>query len=129
MLIPRGLAIAATGDAVKRIELEKSRQEGERKIHQELLLKNMQELDGITINMQGKANEQGHLFAGIHKAELIPAIQSQTRIQVGEEHLVMDKPIRELGEHQIEVKAAGKSVKFKLLLTKEDSAGSKKAHK
>ncbi len=114
LLIPKGLAISATNEAIKRIDLEKSRDEGEKKIHQELLLKNIQELSGITIVMTEKANEKGNLFAGVHKMEIIPAIQKQTRIQIDAEHIVMDKPIKEIGMHEIVVKAGDKSIKFNL---------------
>ncbi|NDB60938.1 50S ribosomal protein L9 [bacterium] len=85
LLIPRGLAIAATPDALKRIDLERARDEGERKVRHELLVKNLTELDGVTITMLEKANEKGHLFAGIHKAEIIPEIQKQTRLQIDAE--------------------------------------------
>ena len=114
LLIPRGLAVAATKDTVKRIELEKSRDEGEKKIHQELLLKNLSELSGVTITMSEKANEKGHLFAGVHKLEIIPAIQKQTRLQIEAEHMVLDKPIKEVGLHEITVKAGEKTIKFNL---------------
>lgn len=114
LLIPKGLAIAATGEALKRIDLEKARDEGERKIRNELLLKNLAELDGVTVVMIEKANDKGHLFAGIHKAEIIPEIQKQTRLQIDAEHMVLDKPIKELGIHVIEVKAGNKSIKFNL---------------
>lgn len=114
LLIPRGLAIAATPDALKRIDLERARDEGERKIRHELLVKNLTELDGVTITMLEKANEKGHLFAGIHKAEIIPEIQKQTRIQIDAEHIVLDKPIKEVGMHVIEVKVENKSTKFNL---------------
>lgn len=114
LLIPRGLAIAATPDALKRIDLERARDEGERKIRHELLVKNLTELDGVTITMLEKANEKGHLFAGIHKAEIIPEIQKQTRIQIDAEHMVLDKPIKEVGMHVIEVKVENKSAKFNL---------------
>lgn len=114
LLIPRGLAIAATPDALKRIDLERARDEGERKIRHELLVKNLTELDGVTITMLEKANEKGHLFAGIHKAEIIPEIQKQTRIQIDAEHMVLDKPIKEVGMHVIEVKVENKSTKFNL---------------
>ena len=116
LLIPKGLAIAATADALKRIELIKSRDEGERRVHEELLLKNMKELDGVTITMTERANEKGHLFAGVHKAEIIPAIEAQTRLQIAPEFLVLDKPIKETGEHKVEVKIKDKSVKFTLVI-------------
>ena len=114
MLIPKGLAIPATPDAVKRIQLEISRSEGERRLNEELLLKNVTELDGVTVTMTEKANEKGHLFAGIHKAEMIPVIAAQTRLQIDPEFIVLDKPIKETGDHMIEVKVKDKSVKFTL---------------
>lgn len=114
LLIPKGLAISATADAMKRIELERSKEEGEKKVHQELLLKNISQLDGQTITMLEKANDKGHLFAGVHKLEIIPAIEKQTRLQIDAEHIVLDKPIKETGIHEITVKVGEKSVKFNL---------------
>jgi|ERR1035437_7153052 large subunit ribosomal protein L9 len=114
MLIPKGVAIAATSSAVKRIELEKAKMDGERKVHEELMLKNLKEIEGITITMTEKANEKGHLFAGIHKAEIIPAIAAQTRLQIAPEFILLDKPVKETGEHKIEVQIKDKRVKFTL---------------
>jgi large subunit ribosomal protein L9 len=115
-LIPKGLALAATSEIVKKIELMRSREEGEKRVHEELLLKNMSELEGVTVTMLEKANAKGHLFAGIHKAELIPEIQKQTRLQISPDFIVLEKPIKEVGEHSIEVKVKNKSVKFKLVI-------------
>jgi len=114
LLIPKGLAVAATSDMVKKFELERSRDEGERKIRQELLLKNLKELEGVTVTMTEKANEKGHLFAGVHKLEIIPEIQKQTRIQIDAEHMILEKPIKEVGVHEIQVKVGDKSIKFNL---------------
>lgn len=114
LLIPKGLAVAATPDTTKRFDLERAREEGERKIQNELLLKNLQELDGVTITMVEKANDKGHLFAGVHKLEIIPAIEKQTRLQIDAEHMILEKPIKETGMHTIEVKVGNKSIKFNL---------------
>lgn len=114
LLIPKGLAISATPEAIKRIESERSKEEGERKIRQELLLKNIKELDGVTVTMTEKANDKGHLFAGVHKMEIIPVIEKQTRLQIDAEHMVLEKPIKETGVHPIEVKVGNTSVKFNL---------------
>mgnify|MGYP003424911185 CR=1 FL=1 len=105
MLIPKGLAIAATPDALKRVDLEKARDEGEKKVHLELLHKNLKDLDGVTVSIAERANEKGHLFAAIHK---------QTRIQIAPEHIMLDKHIKEVGAHVVEVKAGDKSIKFTL---------------
>lgn len=118
LLIPKGLAIAATPDAVKRIGVEILKDEGEKKLHHELLMKNLKELDGVTVTMKEKANEKGHLFAGVHKAELIPEIQKQTRIQVDESHIVLEKPIKEIGKHEIAIKVGDKKASFTLDIVK-----------
>lgn len=114
MLIPKGLAVAATGETLKRIELEKANYDSERKVHSDLLIKNIKELDGITVTMIEKANEKGHLFAGVHKLEIIPVIQKQTRIQIDAEHMVLDKPIKTTGTHIVEVRVGNISAKFTL---------------
>lgn len=114
MLIPKGLAVAATADVIKRIDLERSRDEGEKKLHQDLLLKNLAQLEGVTVVMEEKANEKGHLFAGVHTAEIIPAIQKQTQLQIAAENIILKAPLKQTGVHEITVQAAGKTVKFNL---------------
>lgn len=113
-LIPKGLAQAATKDAVKRLETLKAKDEAERKIQEDLLLKNLKEIEGKTITLSEKANEKGHLFAGIHKVELIPAIESQTRVQIHPDFILLDKPIKEVGEHPITVAVKDKKATFTL---------------
>ncbi len=114
MLIPRGLAVAATPSALKMIGMEKAKTEGEQRIHDDLLMKNIATLDGKIITLKLKVNEKGHLFAGIHKAELLPEIEKQAGVQINAENIMLEKPIKEAGEHVIEVKGVGKSAKFTL---------------
>ena len=117
LLIPKGLAVAATPDAIKRIETEKARVDGERKVQEELLLQNLKGIEGATVTLVERANDKGHLFAGVHKTELIPQIEKQTRIQISPEYIVLDKPIKEVGEYPIEIRVGNKSAKFKLVVT------------
>ena len=116
MLIPRGMAVAATPNEIKRIHTEKAKIEGERKIHDELLIKTLADLDGKTITLKEKVNEKGHLFAGLHKPEVLKALTDQTRLELNEEHIVLDKPIKTAGEHAIELQGAGKKAKLKLVI-------------
>jgi large subunit ribosomal protein L9 len=114
MLIPQELAIAATPEAIKRIGVLKKQAETEHKIHEELLEQNIKSLDGITLEIIGKANEKGHLFAGIHKQEIVTALEKDAHIQVNPDFIQLDQPIKTVGEYVIEVKAGKKSAKFKL---------------
>ena len=119
LLIPRGAAIAATPDALKRVELEKAKLDGERRVQEELLVKNLEGLKDITLTVSGKANDKGHLFAGMHREEIAREIERQTRLRIDPSFIELDHPIKEIGEHNIIVKAEGKSVTFKLLIEKQ----------
>lgn len=111
-LIPKGLAEVATKNAVKRIDTLKAKDDESKKIHEDLLLKNLKGIEGKKVTITEKANEKGHLFAGIHKAELIPAIESQTRVQIHPDYIMLDKPIKEVGEHTITVAVQDKKATF-----------------
>lgn len=116
LLIPQGLAVYATDKNTKEIETKKKADLEHQKIQEDLLIMNLKELDGVKIEMTEKANEKGHLFAGIHKEQIIPEIKKQAKIDMLPEFLILEKPIKEVGEHEITVKVADKTVKFKLVV-------------
>jgi len=117
LLIPRGEAVNATPSAMKQMEVARAKAEGERKVREDLLAKNIADLDGITLEVSGKANDKGHLFAGLHREALAAEIQKATELQVDPAFIDIDHPIKEVGEHKIQVKAGGKSATFKLVIT------------
>ena len=113
-LIPRGLALLANTANLQKIEALRSKEDTDKKVRTDLLLKNLQDIEGIRISMTEKANDKGHLFAGIHKEELVPVIKAQTSLDVFPECIMLDKPIKEIGEHTITVQAGDKSANFTL---------------
>jgi len=115
-LLPRGLAEVATDKAIARVSTLITKHKEEKKVQEDLLLKNLEDLNNVTVIMQEKANEKGHLFAGIHKEEMIPAIKEQTHLDMDTEHINLEHPIKELGEHKIEVKVGDKTATFKLVV-------------
>jgi large subunit ribosomal protein L9 len=116
LLIPQGTAIAATPDALKRLEKDKAKMDTERKVHEDLLVKNLKDLDGITLTIKDKANDKGHLFAGLHREEIASELTKQTKLQIDPSFIALEHPIKEVGEHKIDVKVAGKSAQFKLVV-------------
>jgi large subunit ribosomal protein L9 len=115
-LIPRGLAVTGTPEALRKVELEKKAEAGERKIQEALLLKNLAALEQVVLTVSGKANAKGNLFAGLHREELAKELAQQAHIQVDPSFIVLEHPIKEVGEHMIEVAGGGKSTKFKLVV-------------
>lgn len=118
-LIPRGLAEVATEKAMQNIATIKTRQDEERKLQKDLLLKNLKNLNDISIVMQENANEQGHLFAGIHKNEIVPVLKGQAHLDISPEHIVLEHPIKELGEHKINVKIGDQKAAFTLVVERK----------
>jgi large subunit ribosomal protein L9 len=116
LLIPQGLAVAATADAMKRTETERAKLEGERKVHEDLLVKNIKDLEDVTLTIISKANDKGHLFAGLHKDAIVAELQKQTELQIDPSFIQMDQPLKTVGEHKIEVKGGGKSASFKVIV-------------
>lgn len=111
-LIPKKLAELATPQAISKIELMKQADLSEKKIQNELLEKDIETLNNLVINITSKANEKGHLFAGIDKVEIMKEVLNKTRINIPEDYVLLDKPIKEIGEHKIKVEVAGKKASF-----------------
>jgi large subunit ribosomal protein L9 len=116
-LIPQGLAETATEKAVRRVELIKKQEAEQKKIRQDLLLKNLDDLKDIKIELEKTANDKGHLFAAIHAAEIVAAVKEQTRLDIPAEFLILAEPIKSVGEYEIEVRVGDKEVKFTLAVT------------
>ena len=109
MLIPKKLAVPGTTATIAHAEQLKSAEEMERKVQDDLLFRNLSSVDGLQIELDVKANEKGHLFASIHADTIAAELKKQKGIDVLPEFLQLDKPLKEVGEHKILVKAQGKT--------------------
>jgi large subunit ribosomal protein L9 len=116
LLIPKGLAQIATAQAEKNIEVMKQKDMVEKKVQGELLLKNLEVIKTLVLNIKEKANDKGHLFAGITKERLVEEIIKTARLNLDVDSIKLDKPIKEVGEHEVSVEVLGKSAKFKVIV-------------
>ncbi|MBP9803178.1 MAG: 50S ribosomal protein L9 [Candidatus Pacebacteria bacterium] len=107
-LLPNKLAIIATPQAIKNLELKQKSIIVEREIEENLLLRNLKELEGKVIHLTGKANEKGHLFSSFHKKEIILALKNEHHIDIKEDLIILDKPLKELGEVKVPIEIKGK---------------------
>lgn len=112
-LISRNLAKIATSQTIQATEKEKKREEEKKKVQEDLFKKNLESLTDAKVVIKEKANEKGHLFASIHPKEISRAVKEQFHIDVPEEMIELDQPIKEMGEYEIKIK----DKKFNLLVT------------
>lgn len=119
LLLPNKFAIPATIGNVNMVETKKKGDMLETAKTEAELQKVLKEIKGISIEIKGKVNDKGHLFAGIHKEEISKAVKEQKGITLSVEHLILEKPIKEVGEHAIGVKVGDLEAAFTLIIKGE----------
>jgi large subunit ribosomal protein L9 len=113
-LIPQKLAEYSTESNLKKLENFKIKEAAEMKIREDLLMKNIKSLEGVTIELKESANDKGHLFKGVHREELAKALKSQGHLDILPEYIALEKPLKEVGEHVVDVKVQDKLAHFKV---------------
>lgn len=116
-LFPKKLAEPATPKLLAEVEKMKSAIRVGKEIQEDLLKKNLSMLKDIMITIKKKTNESGSLFSGLKKEELVEELRKQ-HVDLSEEAIQLEKPIKELGVFEIPVELKGKKGKFKLIVLK-----------
>lgn len=99
-LIPRRLAEPATAEALKRLAVEMKKRSIVSERHDTGFKSTLEALQGKEIEMPVPANEQGHLFKGIHEADIVKHLSS-LGMSVAVEEVKLAHPIKEVGDHVI----------------------------
>lgn len=106
-LFPRKLAQRATPERIARVEERRGQLAAEREVNLALLQKNLAALKTQHVHLTARANEQGHLYEGLHAPAIIAALHEQHRIDLDPEFLKLEHPLKEVGEHRVELEAHG----------------------
>ena len=103
-LFPRGLAVEATPAAIHaqqtRLDaLEHKRQQEE--IAARELAKKIQKM-GVDVKI--RAGEGGRIFGSVSNKQIADAMLTQHGLELDHKKIVIKEPIKELGDHQVQVK-------------------------
>jgi len=115
-LIPKKLAEYASPEAVKVAEVLKSTNLAEIEIREKLTEKQIEMLKAVKIVLKKKGNEKGNLFEKIHPSEISEALKEQAKIEIDPEFLVIEKPIKEAGEHTVVAEVGKNRGEFKVVV-------------
>ena len=116
-LLPQKKAVPATAKKIKWAEDMKKNAVSTKEIQATLLAKNIDSIKSAVVEISEKVNDQGHLFAGIHEGDLAKALSEKTNIEIDQDFIVLDKAIKEVGEHDIKVVAGDMEATFKLIVS------------
>ncbi len=119
-LIPSEVAVPATPSYIKFVEAKK-KQDG---IIKEEFKKEFEyalsKLPNGKLHISGKVSGKGHLFAGIQKDRIIEEFKKETGVVLSDEHFELEKPIKEVGEHTIEIKIDDQKYKLVIFVKAEE---------
>jgi len=121
-LFPKRLAELATKGAVETIENRRAKMEAVMKKKIEDLGTLFEGLEGKKISIVAKANEEGHLFAGIHKEDVKELLMKELAVDAPVGAINMERSIKELGEHEIILHSGDKKATLLLNIEREAEA-------
>lgn len=119
-LIPGGFAVEATPSNLARIKREKANHEAQIALDKAEANQVKKVLEDKTIRLKTRVGEGGKLFGSVTSMDIADAIKEQTRLDIDEKKIVLKKPIKEIGEHEVEVKLYTEiSADIKVAVTEE----------
>ncbi len=106
-LFPRGLAVPATKGRVKTAEDHEEKQMHREKRMRERSLKLVEQLQDNPLQFRVKAGGTGRLYGSITSSDVAKRIGQLLGIEFDKRWLKMDRPIRDVGTHMVDVKLQG----------------------
>lgn len=103
-LLPKGLAVLATADAMNTMRLQekaKAKADAEAKAAATEIA---EKLKGLQVKVSSKGGEGGKLFGAVTGKEIAAALKEQYGMDVDSKKLVLDQPIKTFGSFEIKAK-------------------------
>lgn len=103
-LLPKGLAIEATGGTLKLLAQERESEKTKKdRAHQEAEALATR-LRDVTLVFKLKAGEQGKTFGSVTAKEVADALKKEVKAEIDKTKVVLHEPLRSLGVHTVEVR-------------------------
>ncbi len=107
-LIPQGLATEATTGRLKNAE-QRLRSIQRKVEREEEAQKSLAEnIDGLRVAINARVGEQGRLYGSITSADVAEKISAAVGQEIDRRKVLLDEPIRSIGDHQVTVHLVGK---------------------
>ena len=103
-LMPKGLAVPATADAVNTMRLQekaKAKADAEAKAAATEIA---EKLKGIQVKVPSKGGEGGKLFGAVTGREIAAALKEQHGVDIDSKKLVLDEPSKSFGSYEVKAK-------------------------
>lgn len=118
-LLPRNLALLATGQNLKQIESEKKKKEAQQLLEKKKAQDLAEKLSGLSLTMAVEVNEQEELYGSLTANDIAKAVAAEG-IALDKKCLVLEQPIKCLGIYDLEVRLySGVDAKLRVWVVKK----------
>ena len=102
-LLPRGLALLATGASIKRLEERKRITDARQKRAEREARLLARQLQSVSCTIRAQADENDRLYGSVTERDIVKALEDQG-VRVDRQQVVMDEHIKALGVYPISIK-------------------------
>ncbi|MDP7502454.1 MAG: 50S ribosomal protein L9 [Nitrospinota bacterium] len=102
-LIPRGVAIHATANSVRAAQHEQMIREAQIEVAKRGSEEDAKRFFGAEVEFTVRAGEDGRLFGSVTNRDIEAAL-AEKGLEVGRRKILLDEPIRRLGEYDVSVR-------------------------
>ena len=102
-LIPKGFVLEANKQNIKLMEMQKKKIEIKRIKAKENAEKIKEEISDVVIHIAQKAGEEDKLYGSVTTMDIAEAME-KADISIDRRKIVLDKPIKSLGEFEVSIK-------------------------
>jgi large subunit ribosomal protein L9 len=98
-LLPQGLAVLATGGAIRQADQIRKKADEQRKVLNDQMGSLAEKIAKLSLTFTSKAGETGKLYGSITNQMIIDSVNSKIGSNI-DRHNILSEPIKTLGEHR-----------------------------
>lgn len=102
-LLPRQMAVEVTDSNLEQVRREQEAREERQQQERERLESQADQLEGFVCLIEARATEKGQLYGSVTAGDVAEALVENGFEGLRASNIVMDKPIEELGDYDIEL--------------------------
>jgi large subunit ribosomal protein L9 len=103
-LLPKGVAIEATKSSMNELSLKKKSEDRKKQEELEQAQALAEKMKEQIVTIAVKSGEGGRLFGSVTSKEIAKAAKDQLKMTIDKKKIVLDEPIRNLGNRFVEIK-------------------------
>ncbi|MHC1725101.1 MAG: 50S ribosomal protein L9 [Syntrophobacteraceae bacterium] len=119
-LLPKGLAMEATGKNVRELEHKKRILAQKREQRRQEMLSLAEKLNAVTITMRRKVAEDEKLYGSVSTTDIAKNLEDKG-FSVEKKAITLDQPIKQLGEFTVSIRVDAQiTANIKVVIEKEE---------